>query len=403
MSGWQTVHLGKVADFVRGINFKPDDVVPVGTAGSVACMRTKNVQTKLDLSDVWAVDESFVSRNDQLLNEGDILVSSANSWNLVGKCSWIPPLPWRTTFGGFVSALRPIRDKIEPRFLFHWFSSTRIQTTLRSFGQQTTNISNLNIARCLKLEIPLPPLPEQQRIAAVLDKAEELRAKRRAALALLDSLSQAIFLEIFGEPIGNPKGWPVVKLADLIVDGPQNGLYKHASDYGTGTPILRIDAFYDGAVTKLANLKRVRITEGERDLFGLRPDDIVINRVNSMEYLGKSALIPELSEPTVFESNMMRFAVDPTQVNQRYFVDFLQSSFIKGQIINSAKHAVNQSSINQQDVKGFLVNVPPLPLQQEFARRIAAVEKLKTAHRTALAELDALFASLQHRAFRGEL
>ena len=219
---WKTVALGDVAEFVRGINFKPDDVVPTGTRGSVACMRTKNVQAELDMSDVWSVGEQFVRREDQFLQAGDVLVSSANSWNLVGKCCWIPELPGRASFGGFVSVLRPHRAKVEPRFLFRWFSSDRIQTTLRSFGQQTTNISNLNTDRCLKLPLPLPPLAAQRRIAEVLDRAEALRAKRRAALAQLDSLTQSLFLDMFGDPATNPKGWPKQKLGDIakqITDG----------------------------------------------------------------------------------------------------------------------------------------------------------------------------------------
>ena len=183
MSGLATVKLGDVASFIRGITFKPEDVVPVGTDGSVACLRTKNVQKSLETSDVWAVDQSHVKRSDQFLEHGDILVSSANSWNLVGKCCWVPELYQRTTFGGFISALRADSQLVLPRFLFRWFSSNRIQATVRSFGRQTTNISNLDFGRCLKLELPLPPLSEQRRIAEVLDRAEALRAKRREAIA----------------------------------------------------------------------------------------------------------------------------------------------------------------------------------------------------------------------------
>src|SRR5262249_43211608 len=148
---WKTIPLGNVAEFVRGINFKPSDVVSEETEDSVFCMRTKNVQSELDMSDVWTVAERFVRRPEQFLQLGDILISSANSWNLVGKCCWVPKLPKRTTFGGFISVLRGHSDKVEPRFLYRWFSSDRIQTTLRCFGQKTTNISNLNIDRCLKL------------------------------------------------------------------------------------------------------------------------------------------------------------------------------------------------------------------------------------------------------------
>jgi type I restriction enzyme, S subunit len=147
----------------------------------------------------------------------------------------------------------------------------------------------------------------------------------------------------------------------------------------------------------------VRISDDERNLYGLHTGDIVVNRVNSLEYLGKSALIPKLAEPTVFESNMMRLAVDRGRVEPRYLVQFLQSNFVRKQIFTATKDAVNQSSINQQDVKAFRINVPPITLQREFARRVDAVEKLKAAHHASLSELDALFASLQHRAFLGDL
>ena len=245
--------------------------------------------------------------------------------------------------------------------------------------------------------------PTQRRIADILDRADALRAKRRAALALLDTLPQSIFIEMFGDPASNPKRWPASRLGDLIASGPQNGLYKPSTDYGTGTPILRIDGFYDGAVTDMRGLKRVRLTDQERELFRLRSDDVVINRVNSREYLGKSALIPALDEPTVFESNMMRFGLNRQAVEPLYVVASLQTAAVKSQILRCAKDAINQSSINQQDVNGIRLNVPPLGLQQVFARRIAEVAKLKTAHLASLAQLDALFASLQHRAFRGEL
>lgn len=396
--------LGDVAQYLRGINFKPDDVVEVGSEGTVACMRTKNIQESLDCSDVWGVPEIFVRRPEQILREGDILVSSANSWNLVGKCCWIPKLPWKSSFGGFISTLRADPEKLDARFLYWWFSSDKTQVMLRSFGQKTTNISNLNAARCMNLDIPLPALSEQRRIAAILDQADALRAKRREALAQLNNLKQSIFIEMFGDPVTNPKAWPRLTLNELMDDsGPQNGLYKPSTDYGTGTPILRIDAFYDGAVTKLNSLKRVRLSPSELKLYGLTAEDIIINRVNSMEYLGKSALIPTLSEPTVFESNMMRFSVNRDVAEPGYVVQFLQTKFIKSQILACSKNAVNQSSINQQDVKAFQINVPPVNLQETFSAHCKAVEAVKTTHRAALAELEALFASLQHRAFRGEL
>lgn len=395
--------LGELATFIRGLTFKPEDVVPLSDVGAIACMRTKNVQVHLDQDDVWGIPASFVNRDEQYLQEGDLLVSSANSSNIVGKGCWVPHLPWKATFGGFIAALRPNRKSVDPRYLFHWYTTERTQSEIRACGRQTTNISNLDLNRVLKLPVPLFPLSDQRRIAAILDNAEVLRAKRRVTLAKLDTLAQSIFIEMFGDTVKNPKNWPVSTLGALIQNGPQNGLYKPSELYGEGTPILRIDGFYAGTVTNLATLKRLMISPQEIETYRLRANDIVVNRVNSPEYLGKCALISELAEPTVFESNMMRFSVDETRLHPRYLTSALQGASIRAQILGRAKHAINQSSINQKDVAGFIVQLPPIQHQRQFADRMTCIDKQTGHQRLQLSRFEALFASLQHRAFRGEL
>jgi len=289
------VQLGDVAAFVRGITFKPDDVVHVGTPGSAACMRTKNVQAELDLSDVWGIPESFVRREDQYLMPGDMLVSSANSWNLVGKCCWVPSLPWRSTFGGFISVLRPNRAMIEPRYLFRWFASDRTQATVRSFGQQTTNISNLNVDRCLKLKIPLPPLPEQRRIAQILDKADALRAKRRAALAQLDTLTKSIFLDMFGDPATNR--WSMTTIDGVasqsdgaIRTGPFGSQLLHSEFTEEGIAVLGIDnavenEFRWGQQRFISESKYRQLAR-----YTVRPGDVLITIMGTC---GRCAIVPD--------------------------------------------------------------------------------------------------------------
>ena len=210
-----STQLGDVAQFIRGITFKPTELVDNLAAQSAVCMRTKNVQLKLDESDLISVPKRLVKREEQILREGDILVSTANSWELVGKCCWVPRLSYEATAGGFISILRARRGKADPRYLYHWFSSPRTQLLARCCGRQTTNISNMDIHRCLKLQIPLPPLSEQKRIAAILDQADALRAKRRQAIAKLDELLQSVFLDMFGDPVTNPKEWGVVQFGDV--------------------------------------------------------------------------------------------------------------------------------------------------------------------------------------------
>ena len=298
-----------------------------------------------------------------------------------------------------LKALFP-NEAVNVRYLLHALLASSGDLERRATGATVKGIT-LEVLR--ELPIRLPPLPEQKRIAAILDQADALRAKRREALAKLDEMAQAIFVEMFGDPADNPHGWNKVSLGTLISDGPQNGLYKPSSDYGDGTPILRIDSFYDGVVTKLDRLKRLRISSVEQKLYALHADDIVVNRVNSMEYLGKSALIPALPEPMVFESNMMRFTLDREQADPRFIIQHFQLPFIKNQIKTAAKHAVNQSSINQTDVTRFQVICPPLPMQKDFSRYLANIDKQKAMVRKSQAGLESLFTSLQHRAFSGDL
>ena len=210
------VRLVDHATLIRGITFKPVDKCDPGDEGAVVCMRTKNVQATLDASDLIAVPSRLVKNPEKMLSTGDILVSSANSWNLVGKCCQVPKLQYPSTAGGFISILRPKTKKLESSYLYRWFSWGEIQRKLRSFANQTTNISNLDHKKTLELQIPLPPLAEQKRIAGILDAADALRAKRREALAQLDTLIQSTFLDMFGDPVTNPMGWEVVSVGDEI-------------------------------------------------------------------------------------------------------------------------------------------------------------------------------------------
>ena len=337
------------------------------------------------------------------VSPGDVLFNATNSPELVGKSALFKGYDEPVVYSNHFIRLRPVADRLESRYLSRWLHTLWQRGDFSRMCKQWVNQASVPSERLLSLRVPLPTLAEQRRVCDILDKADELRAKRRAALVELNALALSVFFDLFGDPDLNPHGWPVRALGELIAAGPQNGLYKPATDYGSGTPILRIDNFYDGAVTDFSALKRVRISDGERALYGLHEGDIVINRVNSREYLGKSALIPALGEPTVFESNMMRFEVDRRWIDPGYLIHLLQTPRARRHILKSAKDAVNQSSINQQDVKALAVPVPPLSRQQEFDRRVLLTRQCCVSQEVSLQELNALFSSLQSAAFSGDL
>ena len=246
------------------------------------------------------------------------------------------------------------------------------------------------------IRIPLPSLAEQRRIAGILDQADAIRAKRRQVLAHLGTLTQAVFHDMFGNCNA------VVSFGEVISEGPTNGLYRPLSDYGSGAPILRIDGFDSGAI-KAAPWKRVRISTAEGERYSLAAGDIVINRVNALSHLGKAALIERLDEPSVYESNMMRIRLDTARVAPRFALAWLQSPAVKRQILKRAKKAINQASVNQDDIRSLLMPVPPCEIQTMFTRRAEQINVARAVVQRALDADSELFASLQDRAFRGEL
>jgi type I restriction enzyme S subunit len=262
---------------------------------------------------------------------------------------------------------------------------------------------SLKFSGLQKIQIPLPPIDEQKRIAVVLDKADALRRQRQQSLHLTEKLIQSVFLDMFGDLRTNSKGWEETTLGEVISDGPQNGLYQPQSDYGTGTRILRIDGFYNGSIVDEAKLKRLRLSSDNENRYLLREGDIVVNRVNSLELLGKSALIPKFKEPVVFESNIMRMGVSLERMVPRFLIAMLQDADIKRQIAGRAKKAVNQASINQTDVRGLRIFEPPILLQGEYVRRVKHLEQLLQYEKQHEDIAHGFFASLQQRAFRGEL
>jgi len=260
------------------------------------------------------------------------------------------------------------------------FGITRPKITLRDFKE---------------VRVPLPPLPEQQRIAEALGRAEALRAKRRATLAQLDGLTQATFLEMFGDPVTNPKGWPLRKLGD--VGTLDRGVSKHRP---RNAPELLGGAHPLVQTGEVANCDGyVRSYNATYSDLGLQQSKLWPAGTLCITIAANIAKAGILTFEACFPDSVVGFrAHDPATVEfVRSWLSFLQKSLED----NAPESA--QKNINLAILRGLDIPVPPLPLQQDFARRVAAVEKLKATHQASLAELDALFAALQHRAFRGEL
>jgi type I restriction enzyme S subunit len=284
------------------------------------------------------------------------------------------------------------------RFLRLWLNGREFRSQITKLVTGTAQ-QNFGPSHLKATKITLPPLAEQRRIAEVLDWAEALRAKRRAALAQLDSLTQSLFLDLFGDPIRNPHGFPVRLMIELI--DPQRpisyGILMPGPDQVEGVKYVRVVDMKDGRI-ELSGIRKT--TEAISNSFRrslLRPGDLLMS---IRGHVGRFAVVPSELEGANITQDTARLAI--VGASSIFVRECLRTEGFQRWMARHTK-GVAVRGINLGDVKLMPIILPPQPDQDRFARRGGAVETLKKAQRASLAELDALFATLQHRAFRGEL
>ncbi len=296
-----------------------------------------------------------------------------------------------------------LRSKTNNEFLCYYLN----YFNYKNYVSGTTRLK-LTQAQMRKIPIPNIPSDEQSRIVSRID---ELFSELDKAVDTLNTTKEqlAVYRQaVLKDAFSNIPREMYKPLKLVMEEMPQNGLYKSKSFYGEGNPILRIDGFYDGEVVPNYEYKRVRLEAEEIKKYALHIGDIVVNRVNSMSYLGKCALIRNLEEPTIFESNVMRFRLDKQQIDLEYAMYYLSTSFGRHELIKNAKQAVNQASINQTDVGNALIPIPKdLEAQRNIAQKISAhiavCNNIEQGIDTAFAQADAMRQSILKQAFEGKL
>ncbi len=251
------------------------------------------------------------------------------------------------------------------------------------------------------LQINLPPLSEQEALASRLNAVANSIRAAQTQVARFDSLVKARFEEMFGDPGSNQHEFKVRSLGDVLAVQPSNGLYKPQKDYvadGTGTPIIRIDSFSSEG-PDFSSLKRLTCSEDERKRYGIAENDIVINRVNSVGCMGKTMLIAHVPEPTVYESNMMRLHSNEALMLPAFLCAQMTSDYSKNYFESNAKRAIGQASINQKDVKGLPVFVPPLDVQKKYLAFAQQVAKSRSIAQQQIEKLQLLYDSLAQEYF----
>lgn len=360
-------------------------------------------------------NEKFKLLNCTELLEGDLLI--ARMPDPLGRACLMPHISQRCLTVVDVALFRAGLPEISHKLLMHFINSPAVRKIIEIESSGTTR-KRIARGKLSELKLPIPPAAEQARIALKLDEllaqVNPLKARIDAIPALLKRFRQSVLTAAVSgqltEEWRSERKLPncsEVEFGLLIKEGPQNGLYKPSSAYGAGVKIIRIDSFYSGEIKDWRRLRSLAVDQSELKNWGVKAGDILINRVNSIEYLGKCALVRCVPEPTVFESNVMRMSLRTDLVNPEYLMRCLSSEIGRKKLINKAKHAVNQASINQGDVKACKVPLPSLTEQNEIVRRVeqlfAFAEVLEDKIDSAKSRIDHLTQSILAKAFRGEL
>jgi len=392
VNGWSRARLDECCEVIGGAT--PRSEVAAYWGGEI------NWATPKDLSELKSAlitdtprkltEAGLRSCSASVLPPGSVLFSSRAPIGLVAVNA-----ARMATNQGFKSLI-PKPDRVHATFLYWWLRVNR--PYLESLGNGAT-FKELSKAAVSRIEVPLPPLPEQRRISAILDQADALRAKRRAAIAQIDPLAQSIFLDMFGDPTDNPVNWPRRRLRDLC-SSISDIDHKMPPPVDSGIPLISAKDLMDDGAISFASAKRISEADFERLSRKGRPTrgDIVYSRYGTV---GKSRLV-RTDAKFLASYSCCTIKPMPDQVDAVFLCHLLDSP----STLQQAKRGTRGTGIPDLGLKTimeFLLIAPPLKEQREFARRVASLDGLRTTHRCSLAQLNALFASLQHRAFRGEL
>jgi type I restriction enzyme S subunit len=390
LTHWNTVKLEEIAT-VSGASARNETNLPVYSVtkhrGFVPSLEYFNKQVfSRELGTYTVVEPGEFAYATIHLDEGS-----------VGVC------PERCLISPMYTAFRVTSAQMHPTFLIRYLKSPRALAEYPRLGKGSVERRRaISFERLGKIEIPLPPVAEQRRIAEVLERVEALRAKRRAALTQLDILSHSIFLDLFGDPATNPKGWEMLRLQDVLSMPLRNGLSP--SHIGKVTAkVLTLSAVtgseFDDSAWKVSTFRSPPPSDQSVD-----ENDFLICRGNGNVRLVGKGYFPTHRMPDITFPDTMIAARVRTDRLERVFLQHVWGwNAVRRQVESLARTTNGTFKVNQTMLEGITFIGPPLQLQREFARRVGAADKLKTAQRTSLAELDALFAVLQHRAFRGEL
>lgn len=332
---------------------------------------------------------------------GDVLFAKITPCVQNRKSALVNGLPGNFACGSSeFYVLRPGK-RVMPEYLFYFIRQDPvIHAAVESF---TGTSGRQRVPRTFwdRLEIPLPPLPVQERIVEILQKADEIRQKRKQALELADKILPALFLEMFGDPVVNPKGWPVKPLGEVLTVI-RNGTTTPQNTVGRGWPVSRIETISYETVNP-NKVRWVELDEQQYQKWKLQVGDILFSHINSIEHIGKTAMYMGDPPNLVHGMNLLLLRTDSSKCLPEYLHTYLKLPVVRQRIRAMARQAVNQASLNQAQLKGLPIMLPPIAFQEKLQMAIVHHQSVLARFTQMREENEVLFQNLLSRAFTGEL
>jgi type I restriction enzyme, S subunit len=384
-------------------NVKPGFAVGERDAEGVIQIRMNNVDLEgnLDLEGIIRVPATSKQVSDCSLEAGDVLFNNTNSTELVGKSALFRGHSEPVTFSNHFTRLRVNREQLEPRYLARWLTRQQHQRVFEGLCTRWVGQSAVRTEKLLALAIPLPPLPEQKRIADILDKADAIRRKRREAATSLRDFIRSLFDASFGQPLSNPKRWPIRTLEEVIAPDTSvsYGIVQCGPHVPDGVPFIRTSDITVEQLPALETLGRTSLEIASRfRRSAVRPGDLVFaNRAS----IGAVIAVPDYLDGANLTQGTTRIAPGP-DVGTDYLLWLFRSHQMQKWLDQAAK-GITFREITMAKLREAPIPVPPKALQADFAKQVFRASAGEATLKRAADEADDLFNSLVHRAFKGEL
>jgi type I restriction enzyme, S subunit len=405
---WKTTLMKNISsDWRGGAPFKPDDFTEEGfpvlhkgaihKSGAILIDSKKKTFTSSEYAGRY--QKSVIDRTYMAVTLRD-LVPSGPSIGLIANLANSESEKYVLAQGAY--GFHVDKSRVCPSYLV-WLSNYEpFRAYVKCYAVGSTQI-HIRTPVFQNLEIPLPPLEEQKRIAAILDKADQVRRKRQEAIRLTEELGRSIFLDMFGDPVTNPKGWDVEKLEDfaMIQSGIAKGK-KIKSDFSISIPYMRVANVQDGYID-LTEIKELTVSLEDSKKYSLAKGDLLLTEGGDPDKLGRGSVWYGEVEPCIHQNHI--FCVRPNlDISKPEFLSkLIGSERGKKYFLRAAKQTTGIATINKTQLKAFPALIPPIKLQEEYVSKLKSIQNVNIRFSQSCQESENLFNSLLQRAFRGEL